>query len=202
MGNFLKECLKEKGLVLAVNTENKWPVVIKAAEIAEICDYVEICEENKYFTIDMLKSIVHICGTHGLPCIMKARRSNAEDAVRMAMTLGFRGILFVEESDCTGLEDMFENIDGSIQCIGVLIEDITMVKNFEKVCQIPKIDFIQLGKQKNVGDKIKEKKIRAKYAEREAIEIASRYQVDLRMLLGSVEEAEKYITMGIHHFVI
>ena len=86
-----------------------------------------------------------------------------------------------------------------------MIEKAEMVDQIDEVCSIPGVDMIQFGPSDfcmslglNRSQYVKE----FKEAERHCIEVALKHGVQPRCEIGTAEEAQYYIDLGVKHFSV
>ena len=87
--------------------------------------------------------------------------------------------------------------------IAVMIEKAEAVENIEEICSVPGVDMIQFGPNDyclSRGWNRKDHMEEAKAAERLCIECALRHGIRPRCEIGSPEEAEYYISLGVRDF--
>lgn len=86
-----------------------------------------------------------------------------------------------------------------------MIEKKEAVENIEEICSVPGVDMIQFGPSDycmSQGWNTCEHREDVAAAEKHCIEVALAHGVQPRVEIYNVEDAEKYIKMGVKHFCI
>lgn len=86
-----------------------------------------------------------------------------------------------------------------------MIEKKEAVENIEEICSIPGVDMVQFGPSDycmSLGWNCADHKEDIASAEKHVIEVALAHGVQPRCEIYSLDQAEKYIAMGVRHFCI
>ena len=86
-----------------------------------------------------------------------------------------------------------------------MIEKKEAVDNIEEICSVPGVDMVQFGPSDycmSLGWNCADHKDDIAKAEQHVIEVALAHGVQPRCEIYSLDQAQKYIDMGVHHFCI
>ena len=86
-----------------------------------------------------------------------------------------------------------------------MIEKKEAVDNIEEICSVPGVDMVQFGPSDycmSLGWNCADHKDDIAKAEQHVIEVALAHGVQPRCEIYSLDQAEKYMAMGVRHFCI
>ena len=230
--NKLRELLNAGKTSIGTRVHNTWPSVVEAIGHTGMFDYVEFLAEYAPFDLYSLDNFCRAAELYGMSSMIKIDQEPRGFLAQRGIGAGFQSVLFADCRSVDDVRQCVRIVrpdtpeDGGIHGVGsrrfaymgyggspeyvqalrdivivIMIEKQSAVEQLEEILSVEGVDMIQWGPSDySMSSGCRREEV--KNVERKVFETALKMNVPPRAEIGSPEQAEYYLELGVKHFNI
>ncbi|MBC8232729.1 2,4-dihydroxyhept-2-ene-1,7-dioic acid aldolase [bacterium] len=230
--NKLRELLNAGKTSIGTRVHNTWPSVVEAIGHTGMFDYVEFLAEYAPFDLYSLDNFCRAAELYGMSSMIKIDQEPRGFLAQRGIGAGFQSVLFADCRSVDDVRQCVRIVrpdtpeDGGIHGVGsrrfaymgyggspeyvqalrdivvvIMIEKQSAVEQLEEILSVEGVDMIQWGPS-DYSMSSGRRREEVKDVERKVFETALKMNVPPRAEIGSPEQAEYYLELGVKHFNI
>ena len=230
--NKLRELLNAGKTSIGTRVHNTWPSIVEAIGHTGMFDYVEFLAEYAPFDLYSLDNFCRAAELYGMSSMIKIDQEPRGFLAQRGIGAGFQSVLFADCRSVDDVRQCVRIVrpdtpeDGGIHGVGsrrfaymgyggspeyvqalrdivvvIMIEKQSAVEQLEEILSVEGVDMIQWGPS-DYSMSSGQRREEVKDVERKVFETALKMNVPPRAEIGSPEQAEYYLELGVKHFNI
>jgi len=230
--NKLRELLNAGKTSIGTRVHNTWPSIVEAIGHTGMFDYVEFLAEYAPFDLYSLDNFCRTAELYGMSSMIKIDQEPRGFLAQRGIGAGFQSVLFADCRSVDDVRQCVRIVrpdtpeDGGIHGVGsrrfaymgyggsaeyiqalrdivvvIMIEKYSAVEQLEEILSVEGVDMIQWGPS-DYSMSSGRRREEVKDVERKVFETALKMNVPPRAEIGSPEQAQYYLELGVKHFNI
>jgi len=230
--NKLRELLNAGKTSIGTRVHNTWPSIVEAIGHTGMFDYVEFLAEYAPFDLYSLDNFCRTAELYGMSSMIKIDQEPRGFLAQRGIGSGFQSVLFADCRSVDDVRQCVRIVrpdtpeDGGIHGVGsrrfaymgyggsaeyiqalrdivvvIMIEKYSAVEQLEEILSVEGVDMIQWGPS-DYSMSSGRRREEVKDVERKVFETALKMNVPPRAEIGSPEQAQYYLELGVKHFNI